>query len=553
MRRFSPMTKMIALMLLFTAALAHAAPLASVDRSQIGPDETITLRISDSESASAPDLSPLEQDFDILRQSSSRQISIVNGSTRRSTEWQITLAPKRSGQLQIPPIDVGNGRTQALLLTVSEQPAASDSHNALAYIETDLSQHESLVQAQTLLTLRIYLATASDNLELEELKIDHAVVQKLEPRQYQKRQQDRVYNVIEVPFAIFPQRPGTLQIPALKLSGALLTAPQDFWGQTRAQRLRLQSDPQILKVQPAPAGISGAWLPAREVELEQQLSTESGQTLHVGDTITRRLSLRAEAALLANLPDLATPTIAHARQYPEPAKDEQVEGQDGIVAKRVLTTAIVASEPGELELPPLEISWWDTKQQQLRRASVPGARYQVLPAEGSQATHQVGSPSPLAQPATASTAGASSPSDSRWQWLTGLFASLWLLTLGAWFMAHRRQPATEAAPVPARPAPAAQLQQAITAAKRNDAAATRQALLHWASQQWPAQPATLQLIADQLQQTELAAELSALDQHLYGATPQGWRGEALAKALGSLPARHSREKKEALGALYPGG
>ena len=91
------------------AAPNATAPLhAFLDRTQAAPGETVTLNIEGADASSgAPDLSPLQQDFDVLGTSSSSKVEIVNGVAKSSTQLGIALRPRHAGTLTIPSLQIG--------------------------------------------------------------------------------------------------------------------------------------------------------------------------------------------------------------------------------------------------------------------------------------------------------------------------------------------------------------------------------------------------------------------------------------------------------------
>ncbi len=110
---------------LMYAALAVAMPLradvhATLSQSSIAQNEPFTLTLeSDTRTAGPPDLSPLEQDFRVVRHSTSRSMRSFNGRRSQRTAITLTLMPRRGGELIIPAIDFGLERSQALQISVT--------------------------------------------------------------------------------------------------------------------------------------------------------------------------------------------------------------------------------------------------------------------------------------------------------------------------------------------------------------------------------------------------------------------------------------------------
>src|SRR3546814_20460791 len=89
------------------------------------PGESVQLNLErDGSGGAEPDLSPLKKDFDVLGRSSGSSIQIINGSISRHTSVRVTLSPKRSGTLTIPPISWGREQTRALQITVTDRKSA---------------------------------------------------------------------------------------------------------------------------------------------------------------------------------------------------------------------------------------------------------------------------------------------------------------------------------------------------------------------------------------------------------------------------------------------
>jgi hypothetical protein len=99
---------------------------ATVSSASIAENEPLTVTYeSDAAAASPPNLSPLEQDFHILNRRSSRSVRSFNGRTTQKTSVIVTLMPKRSGDLVIPPITFGQDHSQPLQVSVT--PVADSS------------------------------------------------------------------------------------------------------------------------------------------------------------------------------------------------------------------------------------------------------------------------------------------------------------------------------------------------------------------------------------------------------------------------------------------
>lgn len=92
---------------------------ARLSRNPVSIDESFQLILeSDGQTDSDPDFSVLEQDFQILSQSRSQNIQMINAKVTRSTSWRLKLLARRTGRLTIPAIPLGDDSSKPLSILV---------------------------------------------------------------------------------------------------------------------------------------------------------------------------------------------------------------------------------------------------------------------------------------------------------------------------------------------------------------------------------------------------------------------------------------------------
>jgi hypothetical protein len=180
---------------------AHALGLvASVDRDQLNSGETVelTLETNDATLFGKPDLAPLDTLFEVRGTRQVNQLTTLNDDNKATTRWIITLQPKQTGTVTIPSLQVGDYHSLPINLTVT-QSSASDSELAPVFIEASLDQPNVYVQAQAILTLRVYHSVALyDDSNLTPLHLQDAIVEQLgESRTYEKLINGVRHGVIE--------------------------------------------------------------------------------------------------------------------------------------------------------------------------------------------------------------------------------------------------------------------------------------------------------------------------------------------------------------------
>ncbi|NVZ12299.1 MULTISPECIES: BatD family protein [unclassified Pseudomonas] len=511
------------------ASQAQAAGLvASVDRSRINSGETVELTVESNDVTlfGKPDLAPLDPLFEVSGTRQINQLTTLGGDNHATTRWIITLLPKENGTVVIPPLQIGELKTQPITLQVVETVSQNtEAQLAPVFIETNLDQDSVYVQAQALLTVRVYHSVSLyDDSSLTPLQVADTRIEQLgESRTYEKVINGIRHGVIETRYAIYPQHSGTLTIPTQTFSATLVEPrpAQDNNPQgSKPGKLIHVSSPELsltVKAKPAMYPADAPWLPARSLTLTESWNPEPDH-VQVGDSLTRSLTLKAEGLAGAQLPPLALSDIPGLRRYPDQPVLSNQNNDRGLIGSREDREALVPNRVGALELPAVEVVWWNTHEDHLERTSLPARTLQV-------ATN----PSLIVDTPASPTVITAPDNDSLWIWqLTSLIlACTTLLGFGLWWRA-RWQPAILRA-AQTGPSPRTLLDDLKRASQANDPQATRQALDAWARQQ----PETLADMAARF--VPLSDALDGLNGALYSESGQYWQGEELWRAVKAIP------------------
>jgi hypothetical protein len=530
------MTRFTAFMLVPLPALllcvvqTQAAELvASVDRARLNSGETVelTLESNDVTQFGKPDLTSLEPLFEVRGTRQVNQLNTLNGDNQATTRWIITLLPLQNGTLVIPPLKLGDVQSQPITVQVIESdPQANPDKQAPVFIDASLDQTSVYVQAQAILTLRIYHSVSLyDDSSLPPLQIPDARIEQLgESRTYEKDINGIRHGVIEMRYAIYPQHSGELIIPAQIFNAALVDAQpvQDASAQApKSGKLMRVSSGQLLltvKAKPVTYPADLPWLPARSLTLSESWNPEP-EHVQVGDSLTRSLTVKAEGLGSSQLPPLPGTEASGLRRYPDQPVLGNQNSERGLVGSREDREALVPSRSGAIELPSVEVVWWNTFEDHLEHSSLPARTLQVA-----------ANPSLLVDtPAGTSALDSSAISESLWRWKLSslILACTTLLGFGLWWRA-RSQPAIQRA-AQTGPSPRTVLDDLKRACQANDPHATRQALDAWARQQ----PETLADMAARF--VPLSDALDGLNGALYSETGQHWQGEDLWRAIRTIP------------------
>src|SRR5690606_10023676 len=119
-----------------------------------------------------------------------------NGRVEQFTEWKLTLAPKRSGELQIPALTFEGSTTRPLTITVTEPQASTGTASEVPelYVEVEADKDELYVQEQLLVTMRVHAGVVLRDLSMDsDLKVEGAVVERVGETSYTRDENGRLY------------------------------------------------------------------------------------------------------------------------------------------------------------------------------------------------------------------------------------------------------------------------------------------------------------------------------------------------------------------------
>ncbi len=575
---------------------------AYVDRNPVMADETLRLVVEAEGDASngAPDLQQLEKDFSLLGTSHSQQTSIINGRTSSVTRWVTTLAPKRTGPLTIPAIQVGNRSTLPLSITVMKpsQVAGADSQRDI-FLEAEVDSHFPYVQGQVLLTLRLVSAVTLQEGKLDDPEIKWGMVERVgKDASYETVRDGRRYQVTERRYAITPQEAGAQIIPPVLLSGLIpeeraggSTLDQFFSNRRRNQGgspfsslfqstrpIHIRSPKVSLTVKDMPANVKGdVWLPAKEFTIKESWSGDI-ENIKMSEPLTRTVVMVAKGLRGEQLPELPIPDYGTVKTYPDKAKT--TTGFDGtwVIGTREEKYALVPTQPGSVTVPGIRIPWWNIEAARWELAELPSRTLTVvgdLPpqsvgvlkpqppqfpqAVSSDTTHPVSVPFSTPNPSLMASGS------NHWQWLAGGLLGAWALTLvgWGWDRCRRRHFAQKECASEVEKAIASE-RKAVHAVKKacleQSAPKTREALLNWATIKQEGKPclslgSAARMLAEPVPfSTDVAKAIWNLDRTLYTTTEsQAWDGpgfwETIQPAM-KIKQPTTKTKNDSLPELY---
>jgi hypothetical protein len=535
---------MFAVSIIALTSASNAAVVASVDRANVELNESFTLKVTvDSAIETVPDASALETDFRIGATSQLSNTTIVNGQISRSRTWTYVLMARREGDLVIPPVVVASEQSSPLYITVAPQSNALPGE-ADIFVTSEVDFDESYVQAQILYTVKVYRSVATRQPRLSEPGITGVeIIAEVagEERSYDSILNGKSYNVVERVYALFPQQSGELRISPARFEARVLRD-----GRITGRKVFSSEEINIVvnPIPPPPDEFpDAAWFPAKQVLLSEDWSRDPG-SLPAGEPITRHIMVTALGQLSTQIPIIEPATPSSVKIYPDKPELRVAAEPAGIRASRRDQYAMIGVSPGEVELPEVNLPWWDIELGQWQIASLPSTAISILPSATA-----VPVPLPLEEPAIQPAAPAMVVHSAFWRRVSEGLAAVLLLTLFSWWWTRRpRTKPSEPQEPPLYKQQAKRLKTARRAASENDAAGVKTALLGWGKIEWPGNaPRSLGDFASRVTDP-LSSELGGFCNSSYGPDDADWDGTTLAKALRSIiVVKEAAAAKEAQG------
>lgn len=509
------------IILLLSTTVAQAEIKATVDRQEMFFGESLTLTItSDKNTSAQPDFTILDAVFHVGQTGKSSSTQIINGSVSNQTTWQVLLVPKSMGSHIIPPIEVDGERTDSIKIEV-KKPDPNAKAKGDIFIEVETDKNSAFVQEEILLTVRLLYAINLKNGALSEPSGTGVIVQQINKgSNYTTQRNGKTYQVLERKYAIFAENSGPLTLNPLVFEGEVTDNSRPSYSLfQRGRPIRQVSEMLELEIKQIPQEFIGKdWIPAKQVTLKQSWSQE--KPYRVGEPITRTINLTAIGLSETQIPDIDIENLAGAKIYQD--KTDTMTRTDGqqLIATKTIKYAVIPNHSGQLEIPELNLEWFDTKTQTAKTATIPATSLTVTAADAS--TTQVPTainfnPTEITETqATGNTTETVVYTDGgMWKTLTLVFAALWLFTTVFFWSRLKNQP------TPKTDEQGPTLHH-ISLHKLNQASPTeiQQTLIKWWNQKHQQKTTNLGQIKQQLATGEMQQAIEILQQQLYNKQQQ---------------------------------
>ena len=424
MLRFKTLYLFLSVFLWLNLSSAFAAPSleAIVETSRLMLGETLTLKLvlSDATAVDQPDLTRLDNLFEVSGSQQFHSTQIINGRMSSQVVWQYTLEPQKTGRLTIPALimktSAGNLRTQAVNIVVTQTPVKRRDGIRL---EAIVSNPKPYLHQPILYTLRLYHRGKLRDLE-PILPTDHVLMEQLSKlKQRRTLENGRQMIVAEVTYILTPLRSGQLEIGPVKMKALKQSFNNNGFGGNffnfgaDYRPTTITSSPLTLDVQPA---ISQPWLPLVDLQLQHKWESDISQPVIAGTPLIWTLTLRAEGMGGQSPPQLEAFVQSNADfrvRSPKPEIERVVLSNSKTPVSTITQSfSLIPVNTGTLSLPAIRIPWWDVKNKRQAVVELPAQMIQVkqnqnlmMPTNVMATAHSTGAPAvqtlinqPVAQP-----------------------------------------------------------------------------------------------------------------------------------------------------------
>jgi hypothetical protein len=540
---------MIILSLLLSSAV-DAKVSARLSNDTTGLDQPVRLTLQmEGDQEMTPGLNELEPLFEIIGRSSQQSISVINGKMSAKRSLTLTLLPKQTGTLEIPPIRIGNESTERLVLEVVEQSQNEiEAQKEQVLVELSLNKSQAYIEEEVILTLKLFQAPGirAESLDAPQPSMPDTQLQLLHEERYNSERNGIQFSVLERKYAVFAYQSGKLEIGGVKYRGRmggnrLFSLFNDPFNtpQQQPRIFRSESNQVALEVLPIPDQFTGdRWLPAKNLQIVESGLDQQAPAL-AGKPLMRRIMVLADGLTSAQLPSFEQTLPSGIKLYEERPQLTETPTRTGISSSRQTGMTLIATEPGQYDLPAIEIPWWNTETGHQEIARLAPVTIDIMPNPGATAGLQEPQIPQLTEENATSddssetiTTDAVAKNSTETHWLVWLFGIAWGLTLLAWWYSRRNNPNQPKEPAPAtevekidpdKQAIAEALQQLEQAYADKDAVAARSAWLAWARLKWPdSPPHNLTRLATRCDRA-VAEAVHSLERTLYSPTDEtGW-------------------------------
>ncbi|GKX29092.1 hypothetical protein SH1V18_15720 [Vallitalea longa] len=319
------------------------------------------------------------ENFDVLSSGQKQSTKIINGDKTTQIDINYVIMPKKTGDfsLQGSVEYEGNAeKTNILNVNVSESSTATDSNAQDIFVKTVLAEDEIYLGQKVALTYELYSRYSiesysfTDPISLDEFIINEEQEDQIKANyvyingnKYVKYEAKKIY--------MTPIKPGEFTIPSYNFQVGVSTrdvfsSAKPYYFETDEKQLTIKPLPEDNK----PADFSGL---VGNLEIESDYSknqVEYGDSLTLNVTASGNCNLELLNKIIKDeLPGFSV------YETVKDTKESVVNNKYN--AEKKFEIILVPEKNGDLEIKPINISYFDTETETYKNAEIPGTTIKV--------------------------------------------------------------------------------------------------------------------------------------------------------------------------------
>jgi len=327
-----------------------------------------------------PDLNQIKENFEILNQSQQTSQYIINGQRESKVKWVLTVIPKKSGNIKINSIQIGNEYTNPLSFNITNKQSKNSGvkkFDISVSIDNNTSHYLNSAIPVTVKAL-IFKDQQIDNLNLHTPEQTDLNLIKLDDFKTERYIDNKPYIVYTLKYLMFAQKSGKLLLPSFRLSGNELipeNTGDDLFGFQRYYKrpFNVTSNTPEIEIKKIPSIWKNSnWLSANSVRISEEYSPKNSTTLKQGDALTRTITITAINADNTALPSeiIKKSTSDNYKMYIDSPEYKQTIKNNKIYSTFTQTVTYIFNNAGKAHIPEINIPWWNLNNNKIENIKI---------------------------------------------------------------------------------------------------------------------------------------------------------------------------------------
>jgi len=243
------------------------------------------------------------------------------------------------------------------------------------FAQASANRKEALIGQPVEVSITVYTSTwFTKGLDLGNLQVDGAFTLYFRPVSTSTTINGKNYSGVKLIYNVFPYSGENIDFPALDIE-VESPAEGDFVG----KKHQVKTEGFTIKVNPIPSNFSASsWLVASDLNVSQRWDKPTTQ-IKVGEVLERTISRNAYGTVGELIPEIIWDSIPGVSLYPRRSSIENNKTKTDISSKRIEKVRYLFEKEGEIILPEIVFTWYNSYQQQLYKRTLAETKIEVLP------------------------------------------------------------------------------------------------------------------------------------------------------------------------------